>query len=47
MQVKFVADDDEVVRCRTEGDIKQNAFKPNKEPLAEMFGKEMYAPRCC
>ena len=42
MQVKLVADDDVLLRCKTEGDIVQTAFNPNQEPIAEMFGEDVY-----
>ena len=45
MQLRFVADDGNVLRCRTESKIAEDTFTPGRDELAEMFGSDVYHRR--
>jgi anti-anti-sigma factor len=42
MQIKFLGDDDIVVRCKTVGNISQSVLNQNRDPLADMLGEDVY-----
>ncbi len=42
MQIKFLGDDDVVVRCKTAGNITQAAIPQGRDPLVDMLGEDVY-----
>jgi len=42
MRLKFIAEDDEAVQVSTVGKITAESFDPQQDPLATMFGPEVY-----
>ncbi|MDA7977137.1 MAG: STAS domain-containing protein [Pirellulales bacterium] len=42
MRIKFIGDDDNVLRCSAEGDITQDALSSAREMFADTFGDAVY-----
>ena len=42
MKLEFDSDDGTMLSVRVNGDITQDAYGPNSEPLADAFGSEVY-----
>ena len=42
MQIKYVGDDGQVLRCKADGRITQNAFEPGNDSFADTFGPDVY-----
>jgi anti-anti-sigma factor len=42
MQLEFVSDDSVTLSLRLIGDVTQNAYGPNSEPLSDAYGPDVY-----